>query len=220
MQNRKIEFTIKNISLYLLGFVVVGFGVVTMLRSQLGAGAWDTVTANLQALIGDSFTLGMTSAIISTTIMLVVVFYTKKWVLVFMLLPIFFVSTSIDFWDITVFREYLPDTIVLKVLFFLSGAICIPFGLALVVTSKFPAFVFDEFTIMLMGVFKTENVTRVRFGVEIGGISLGIMFGFLAGIKFGAVNIGSVIMAILLPPTFNFFLKVLGAMDETNEVLT
>jgi hypothetical protein len=65
-----------------------------------------------------------------------------------------------------------------------------------------------------MDMFKTKSITKARLGIEILGISLGILFGFLASIGFGAVNIGSLVMAVILPPMFNFFVKKIGAFDE------
>ena len=71
MQNRKIEFTPKNIIMYLSGFFITGLGVIFMLRGNLGAGAWDTVTANLNALFESlefPLSLGITSMTITFTV--------------------------------------------------------------------------------------------------------------------------------------------------------
>jgi len=217
MQNRKIQFTPKNIAFYLSGFFVVSLGVIFLLRSDLGAGAWDTVTANLNAYLhtlGSTITLGLTSMTITLSLFVIVMVYQRKWHLVFMLIPIGLMGAFIDFWDILVFDAYYPSALVLRLLFFVIGAIFIPLGLALIISSHFPAFVFDELTIAVMKLFKTNNLTVVRLGIEFTGISLGVVFGFLAGIGLGAVNVGSIIMAIILPPILNYFVKKLGAFHE------
>ena len=217
MNNRHIEFTLRNVIFYLSGFLIAGLGVIFLLRSTLGAGAWDTVTANLNAFLASvniDLTLGLTSMIITFSMFIFVILYTKNWLLIGMLVPIFVMGSVLDFWDILVFGSYYPSILLLRILFFILGAICIPLGLSLIVSSHFPAFVFDEFTIVLMDIFKTKSITKARLGLELGGISLGILFGFLAGIGFGAVNFGSIIMAIILPPMFNFFVRKLGAFDE------
>ena len=87
----------------------------------------------------------------------------------------------------------------------------------MIISSKFPAFVFDELMIMLMSIFKTKKVAMVRVAIEITGITLGIIFGFLAGVGFGAVGIGSVLMAIVLGPILSFFLKILGGTINEEE---
>ncbi len=214
MQNRRIEFSLRNISFYLAGFIVLGFGVISLIRSDLGAGAWDTVTANLSALLGDALSLGTVSLMISTTIMIVVILYSKKWVLIGMLVPMGLVALSIDFWDIVVFGTYTPTIFLHKVLLYGLGALAIPLGLAFVISSKFPAFVFDELTIMVMGIFKTKNVAWVRLGIELLGILFGILFGVLAGIGLGAVNVGSVVLSFILPPLLAFYIKKIGVYNE------
>ncbi|MCF7925960.1 MAG: hypothetical protein K9L74_00080 [Candidatus Izimaplasma sp.] len=217
MQTRNVEFSLKNILFYIGGFFVLGLGVIFLLRSQLGAGAWDTVTANLRALINlkfPNFTLGFTSWAVSIILMIIILSYTKQLKLIFMLLPIFLVGVSLDFWDILIFGAYYPQAIAMKLLFYLLGAILLPFGLAMIIRSHFPAFVFDELMIMIADIFSTKNLTAIRIGIEILGISLGTLFGFLAGIGFGAVNVGSVIMALILPPILTFYLKRLGVIEH------
>lgn len=217
MQNRRIEFTPKNIIFYLTGFFITALGVIFMLRGDFGAGAWDTVTANLNAFLdskGILISLGTTSMTITLTLFIFVLIYTRKWQLVFMLIPIGLMGFVIDFWDILVFADYVPTDLFIRILFSVLGAILIPLGLATIVSSHFPAFVFDELTIVVMDIFKTKSITKPRLGIEFLGISLGILFGFLAGIGFGAVNIGSIVMAIILPPMFQFFVKKIGAFDE------
>jgi uncharacterized membrane protein YczE len=217
MQNRKIRFTPKNIIMYFSGFIITALGVIFMLRGNLGAGAWDTVTANLNEFLASvdmNLTLGTTSMIITFTLMLIVLVYTRKWQLIGMVIPVGIMALAIDFWDIIVFGDYVPTVFMLRALFFMLGALIIPLGLAIVVSSHFPAFVFDELTIVVMDLFRTKSITKARLGIEFLGISLGVLFGFLASIGFGAVNIGSLVMAVILPPIFNFFVKKIGAFDE------
>ena len=212
MIDRKLEYTFKNISYYFLGFFILGMGVTTLLRSRLGAGAWDNVTYNLSVLL--NLTLGTTSLVIAVILMAIVLIGTRKWKLLLMVIPIFFVAVSIDLWDILILRDYKPE-IFMQLIFYVIGAISIPLGLALIIASKFPAFVFDELMIMIMDILKTTNVALIRVGIEVFGILLAIAIGFAAGIGFGAVNYGSILMAIILGPILSFFLKILGG--TTNE---
>mgnify|MGYP006883072388 CR=1 FL=1 len=217
MQNRHISFTPKNIVMYLSGFFITALGVIFMLRGNFGAGAWDTVTANLNAFfhsVNFPISVGLTSMSIALTIFAFVILYTKKWQLIGMLIPIGIMGTVLDFWDIIIFGDYVAELLSIRILFSLLGAFLIPLGLATIVSSHFPAFVFDELTIVVMDIFKSKSITKARLGIEFLGISMGILFGFMAGIGFGAVNVGSIVMAIILPPMFNYFVKKLGAFDE------
>lgn len=217
MEERVVKFTPKNVTLYILGFFVTSLGVIFLLRSQLGAGAWDTVTANLNAYLNSvnlSLTLGQTSMLITFTIFMFVLIYNRKLKLLFMLVPILLMGSVIDFWDILIFQGFYPELLIIKLLFFVLGALFIPLGLSMILNSSFPAFVFDEWTLVIMKIFKTNSITKARLGIEILGISLGVMFGFMAGIGFGAVNIGSIIMAVILPPIFNFFVNNIKKIDD------
>ncbi len=151
MIDRKLEYTFKNISYYFLGFFILGMGVTTLLRSTLGAGAWDNVTYNLSVLL--NLSLGTTSLVIAVILMVIVIGGTKKWRLLLMIIPIIFVAVAIDLWDIVILRDYKPE-IFMQIVFYIIGAISIPLGLALIITSKFPAFVFDELMIMLLTFLK------------------------------------------------------------------
>ena len=98
MENKKMEFTFRNIVFYLSGFFFVGFFISLLLRAKLGAGAWDTVNYNFQALF-PTLTLGMCSFIFSGMIWVIVLIYRRELKYLTMLLPMIFVSLSIDLWD-------------------------------------------------------------------------------------------------------------------------
>ena len=218
---RTMEFSTKKVIFYFLGFFILGLGVILMLRANLGAGPWDTVTANLEALIDKylfDVTLGMVSFVIAFFMMGAVLFYTKKWILLGMIFPIGLVALSIDFWDLIGLGTWEPQVIGLRIIISLAGGVLIPLGLSFIIASHFPAFVFDELTIMLMNITKIKSMTLIRIGIEALGISLGTLFGFLAGIDFGAVGIASIIVVLMLPPLLEFFLKQLGELkdEDTN----
>ena len=54
----------------------------------------------------------------------------------------------------------------------------------------------------------------IRVGIEVFGIVLAIAIGFSAGIRFGAVNWGSALMAVILGPLLGFYLKILGGTPD------
>lgn len=201
-----------------MGILLIGLGVNILSRANLGLGAWDTVTFNLNLFFNEAITKGMTSWIISSVIMTIVILYSRKLVLFFMYIPIILVGFSIDFWDIIVFGvDFMPSMILVRFLLFVLGVVILPLGLSLVVASKFPAFVFDELTIVVMDFFHTSSITKARLGIEFAGIVIGSLFGFLAGIGFGYVNIGSIVLSFLLPPMIDFYVTKLGRFDEVED---
>jgi len=212
MNERTIHFTLKNIILYFLGVFILALGATISVSSHLGAGPWDTVSKNLSYLLGTE--LGYASGAISTILMLIVITYTKNWRLFGMVLPIIFVSGAILMWDYTIFNHFTPETWVLRGIFYTIGVLLIPLGLSLIITSNFPAFVFDELMIMFMNIFKTDNVIWIRVGIELLGITLGTFIGFQAGVRFGAVGPGSIVMAAMIGPLIGFYLKALKRYQD------
>jgi hypothetical protein len=161
---------------------------------------------------------------ISLTIFIAVLLYRKKISVLFMLVPVLFVGTFINIWYYQVFETFETTSTVVKVLLYASGLLTIPFGLALVVKSTFPAFVFDEWTFMMADVLETKNFAKVRIGIEVTGITIGAIFGFLTfwaiDGNLGAVNLGSLIAAVLFGPILAQYLKLLPTPKSNTFFLT
>ncbi|MFH5880921.1 YczE/YyaS/YitT family protein [Liberiplasma polymorphum] len=197
-----------NITLYFLGFLIIGLGVILVIKSNFGAGPWDTTTYNLSHLLG--ITIGTASALINGTILAVVIIYNKKLKYFFILVPIFSVAISIDFWDLIVFDNFIVINIFYRTLLFIIGVFVLTFGLALVYVTRYPAMIFEEFTFVLMKLLRINSFLVTRIIIESLAITLAIIFGFMASIGFGQVNYGSVLLAITIGPIIAFQIKWLS----------
>lgn len=226
MQKTKSFFTKNkwNIVFYLSGFLILGLGVNIMKASDLGNGAWDTVTINVRGFFHMNLdiqwvTMGMVSFSVSFIIMLIVLSYRRKAKYLLMLLPIFLVAFAIDFWNLIVFRDQILDNIIIQIIFFTLGLLLLPLGLTLIVKSKFTAFVFDELMLMFVKITGAKKITYVRLIIEITGISIGALFGYFTYYhingSFGAVDIGSFILAIILSPIMAFYFKLFKIEKES-----
>ncbi|MFO7969994.1 MAG: YczE/YyaS/YitT family protein [Bacillota bacterium] len=212
-----------NILYYIIGFLVLGFAVNIMKASTMGNGAWDTVTINardyLNQIIGIPWvTMGMVSFTVSFIIMSIIISYRRKIRYLFMLLPMVLVALSIDFWNFVVFYDREASMLVYQIIFFVIGMFLLPLGLTLIVKSYFPAFVFDELMLMFVKITKAKKITYVRLTIEIIGITVGGIFGYLTYYhvdgSFGAVDIGSFILAIVLSPIMTFYFHILKIKKE------
>lgn len=192
-----VNKTPRRVSQYLIGIFLVSLGVVTLLRTQIGAGAWDTTTANLAALTG--WSLGVSSFIIQFTIVLIIVAYRKEWKYFLVAVSIFLISLGIDFWDILIYQDYYFEPFWFRMAMFLTGVFVITSGLSLVILTHYPAAIFDELMLMIMKIFNTDKIFFPRLFIEMFALVLASFFGFMAGIGFGAVNIGSFMLALFLP---------------------
>lgn len=192
---------------YLLGFLLLGLGVILILRSRLGAGAWDATTFNLSALLGS--TLGIASFTINTVIMATLILFHKSLKYILIVIPMLMMSLTLDFWDILIFEDsFLLDAhFILKTMAYSVGLFILSFGLAVIITCDYIAGTIDELMLLVMKLLKTEKTFLIRLGIEMLAILLALLFGFLAGIGVGAVNLGSLSAGILLPPLLAFHLR-------------
>jgi len=204
------------IFLYVFGIMVLGLGINVLLRSTLGAGAWDTVSNNFSQLIGS--TIGTASIIINIIVLAFVFLYNKHWKYLSILVPIFSLGLVIDFWDIIVFGNYTVDALWLQLIFYVGGAVILSLGLSLIIVSRYPAMVYDELTISLMRLLKVKKFFTMRIMIELFAIVLATLFGFLASIGFGAVNVGSFILAVALGPIITLHMKWLNALLKTEAI--
>lgn len=212
-----------NIIYYLSGIICLGFAVNIVKASTLGSGAWDTVTINIRDFFNinlgvDWITLGMVSFSVSLIIMMIVLIYRKKIKYLLMILPIFLVALSIDSWNLIVFKDYESNVFLIRLIFYIIGILTLPLGLSLVVKSSFPAFVFDEWMLMMVKVLKAKRITYVRLSIEVLGILIGVVFGYLVYYNLdgslGAVNIGSLIISVALSPLMALYFRFLKIKTE------
>ena len=216
MNNKFMQKKSLRMSIYLLGIMITGLGINVLLRSTLGAGAWDTVTNNFSELVHIS--LGTASAIINITVLLLVLIYNKQVKYLFILIPIVGIALAIDFWDLIVFKEFEISQFLLQLVFFIIGGIILPLGLSLMIITKYPAMVYDELTISMMRMLKIKKFFNMRIAIELFAIALATLFGFLAGIRFGAVNLGSFILAVAIGPIITIHLRWLGKILKTDPI--
>lgn len=179
--------------LYGFGMIFVSLGINMILRSKLGAGAWDTVVYSLSHLV--DITLGSAAFAINLVLLLFVIVVNKKPKYLFVLVPIIMISSAIDFWDIIVFKQYSPNSIFMQGFLFIIGAGVLTLGLAMII---------EEFTFSIMKVAKVKSFLKTRIGIEFFAIATALILGFWAGIRFGAVDFGSLFLAIVIGPMITF----------------
>lgn len=205
--------------IYFMGMLMTGLGVNVLLRSALGAGAWDTVVYNLRSFIINilefNVTLGTVSFFIYAIVLGCVMLYYKKIKYMFVVIPIFGIALSIDFWDLVVLSQNYPTQLGVRFLLYGLGIIILTLGLALIIVTKYPAMVFDELTLLLMKLFKSKNFFITRIFIELFAIVIASILGFFGNIGFGAVNLGSFILALVIGPLIEIHLKYLKYITQS-----
>ncbi len=200
----------KNIAYYFIGFAITTLGINMIIRSDLGAGPWDAVSYNLHELL--DITLGMASVIVSIGVMTVIMALRRKIKYFIALVPAFSIALTLDFWDILIFGSYYPNDWLIQGVFYIIGIYFITFGLALIVTTGYPAMIFEELTLILMKFFKIKRFAIMRLLIELFAITLAFIFGVLAGIGFGVVNIGSLVIAFSIAPILDLQIRFISRL--------
>lgn len=229
MSNKSVTF--KNITIYTLGILLIGLAVTFLLRADLGVGAWDATSFNLNdmmtSLINQIFetditiTYGMTSFLVSIVLLICVIIYRgfqNKHKLVFA--SIFFMSLSIDFWNLLILNNFHPDGMTIRVILFIGAIILLPLALALLITSNLAASVYDEFTMVAGEILKIKKYAISKLLIEILGIILAFIFSTVtyftqtSGMDYsinGNINIGTLILAFTIGPLIGAFLKLFNS---------
>ncbi len=205
------------IMIYVIGFFVITFGIRTIIASDLGAGPWDTTTYNLHQLIPG--TLGTAAFIVQATVMGVVLAYRRNKRFLLMIVPIIGIALALDFWDLIVFTRLDLSSVAFlsRTLMYVTGALIVTFGIALIIQSGFPAGVYDELMLVFMDAIGTRSIFFARVLVESLAITLALMFGMIGGFGLGQVNLGSVVLVFTIAPLLSWHMRWTGAlMYETN----
>lgn len=191
----------KQISKFTIGTLIITLGVTLILLSNFGSGSIDAFNNNTSILVGIS--VG-TCIIITNAVMFVMnmILDTKKSHFISLLLA-FLLGIFIDFW-FTVIPSY--ETFLWAVIYFIIGLILLPIGLALTIRSECPINPYD--TLVLILVKKTKSsVSRVKTITELTFTILAIISGYLAGIGFGSIYFGTILIAFYIGPALQFTLK-------------
>lgn len=198
--------------IYLLGMFLAGGGVNLILRSTIGAGSWDAVNDHSRILFG--ITLGTASLITNFTILSFILIYRKNLKYLIVIIPIFGIATMMDIWDIIILNDINPFGLFDQILWFILGSTLLPFGLSLMITTKFPSMVYDEMTFAFMDILKINSFLKVRVGVELLAVLIAILQGLIIGIGLGSVSIGTMILAITIGPMINYFIKLVNKIKK------
>lgn len=200
------------ILMYVIGMFIAGGGVNLILRSSIGAGSWDAVNDHSRILF--EITLGTASLITNFTILTFILMYRKNLKYLIVVIPIFGIAMMMDIWDIIILNDMNPTSVFQQISWFILGSILLPFGLSLMITTKFPSMVYDEMTFAFMEILKINNFLKVRVGVEVLAVLIAILQGIFIGIGLGSVSIGTVILAITIGPMIDYFIKLVNIIKK------
>ncbi len=176
---------------------MVTFGALLMIRSALGPAPYDVLFVHLKETT--PLTLGMSAFLVQVLIIIGVSIARKNPRFLFSFSSLALGGAALDFWDLFALANFQPTLLWQRLLIYPVGIYILTLGLAIISTTKLAAVSFDELMYLLMDWFDTKRVFWVRFGIEMSGVVLGVIVGFIGGIGFGQVTVATLAIVFVLP---------------------
>ncbi|MBE6183689.1 MAG: YitT family protein [Bacillus sp. (in: Bacteria)] len=191
---------------FIIGLLVMSFGIDLFIVSNLGATPWDTLHVGLYEHFG--LTIGSWSIIVGFFVLGTSALFLKEWPKFGAYLNMILCGVFIDLFLKLPFMVT-PDTLTGKIIMFLAGLLINGYGMGIYISAKLGAGPRDSF--MLAVQQKTGwKVSHVRRGMEV----IVLTAGFLLG---GPVHIGTILYCIIIGTIVGFALPECQWL--TNKVL-
>ncbi|WP_339147007.1 MULTISPECIES: YitT family protein [unclassified Sutcliffiella] len=178
-------------SIYFIGLLIMAFGIVLMIRANLGSAPWDVFHIGLFYQIG--LTIGTWSIIVGFFILMISSIISKKLPQIGAFLNMLMVGIFIDLY-LMVPQLHTPDTIMGKITMLVLGIVIIGVGIGVYISSRCGAGPRDSLMISLTQVTGWK-VQYIRLGMELVVLCLGWLLGgpiFIGTILF-SLTIGSIV---------------------------
>lgn len=200
----------RRIAIYIIGLFITALGIALIIKSSVGAGPWDTVAVGFNLHFG--LTIGMWAIISQGMLVFITCFIERTRIQWRSAFPIVIRSWFLDLWLYVILKNVdLTTSFWLQWASFISAIIIVGFGIGLYIEAKFAITPVDGLMIAMQEKFKL-SLNMSRLIIE-GSAAL---TGFLLG---GPVGIGTVIIALLLGKSIQFFNKRMKKVLE-NKLLT
>jgi uncharacterized protein len=180
---------------FIIGLVIVSFGVSMTIKAGLGTGAWDAMNVGLSETVG--LTPGSWVVIVGIVLIFVNAALVKRRPDIAAVITLLITGVLIDFWILRVFDELVVTGYGKQFAVFVLGMVMLSLGLAIYLQPRFPLIPIDNFMMAL----------RERFGLNLMvAKTLGEVIALSAAFLFkGPIGIGTLIVTFAIGPLIQFF---------------
>lgn len=180
---------------FIIGLVIVSFGVSMTIKAGLGTGAWDALNVGLSETVG--LTPGSWVVIVGIVLIFVNAALVKRRPDIAAVITLLITGVLIDFWILRVFDELVVTGYGKQFAVFVLGMVMLSLGLAIYLQPRFPLIPIDNFMMAL----------RERFGLNLMvAKTLGEVIALSAAFLFkGPIGIGTLIVTFAIGPLIQFF---------------
>jgi uncharacterized protein len=178
---------------YIIGLIILSFGVTLTIKSDIGTGAWDALNVGLSKII---FTVGTWVGIVGIILIVINAILLKKRPDFYALITIFIVGFGIDLW-LLLLKPLDLHSWLMKFLIFAIGLALLALGISTYLQAKFAPVPIDNLMLAI----------HTRFGIRISvAKTIGECLAFVFALVFkGPIGIGTILVTLLIGPIIHFF---------------
>lgn len=184
---------------FILGLASLALGVALAVESNLGASAYDSINFAVAGKLNLTVSVAISVSSIILIIISSIVRREKPRISTFVTGLI--MGVLIDFWVIIV-ENINVNSLIIQIIVFVFALIFMGVGIAAYVISKLPPSPLDD---LLVALDQSTNISMGKIKIFIDVTCM--IIAFLLG---GPIGIGTILMALLLGPTINFFYKLMN----------
>ncbi|TFE02196.1 YczE/YyaS/YitT family protein [Jeotgalibacillus salarius] len=181
---------------YLLGLLLLSFGISMMIVADLGVGPWDALYVGLSETIG--FTVGTWVFILGIILILLNGYLMKKMPDFLAIITIFLIGVFMDFWLLVAFAGVDALTMPVRAMMLAAGVIIIAVGITFYLQANFARNPIDS----LMMAIQVRTGKSLAFSKTVMEVTV-LVIAFLFG---GPIGLGTVIVAFGIGSLIQFFI--------------
>jgi uncharacterized membrane protein YczE len=190
--------------IFMIGLIIMAFGIVLMIRAELGSAPWDVLHIGLEIQLG--LTIGTWSIIMGVFIIALTAYLTKARPQLGAVVNMFLVGVFIDLFMLVPWIQK-PDTFIGQLIMLLLGIIIIGYGIGLYIAPKCGAGPRDSLMLALTQITGWK-VQWARGAMEIVVLASGWLLG-------GPVFIGTVVFCLGIGTIVGFTLPQCQQLVDT-----
>lgn len=200
MMRRSLFFTI--------GLFILTLGVSLIIKSGLGASAWDALAVGQSRMFG--ITVGTAVFINGIVLIALNAVIMKKRPDILATATIFVIGLLIDFWLLIVLAEFAPSMLFNQFIALGFGILTVGLGVAIYLQAKFPASPMDTLMVAI----------HTRFGLNLRNSRI-LSEGFALTLAFlfrGDIGIGTILVTVLLGFVVQYLYPIFEQLFERKAV--
>jgi uncharacterized membrane protein YczE len=201
-----------HLSLYVSGFLVAAFGVFLMKSSTLGLGPWGVAALELTRLVQpfvSFFTFGMAASVHTYLMIAMILIYRRSLNSMFVFISVLLINGTVDVYDYVIFPQWMIANQWQAIGSHAVGFLAYCLGSALLILSGYPGLVIEEFTLLVMKVFRLKGYPLTRTFVAYFGFILAIIYGLLSGTNANSITWLSLILGVAFGPVIGWMMTLI-----------